>query len=61
MEVQHTLLYRKTVLRPWHHVPYNNTSHISSMLLHLHPPLVIILFCHMNVYSDKMQYTEATE
>jgi len=51
----------KTVLSPWQHVPYNNTSHISSTLLHLRPPLVIMLFCHMNVYSDKMQHTEATE
>jgi len=46
MEVERTLLYRKTVLRPWKHVPYNNTSHISSKLLHLHPPLVIILLSH---------------
>jgi len=60
MEVQRTFLYLKTVLSPWQHVP-RNTSHISSKLLHLHPPLVIMLFCHMNVYSDKMQYAEATE
>jgi hypothetical protein len=61
MEVQCTLLYRKTVLRPWQYVPYNSTSHISSTLLHLHPPLVIKLFCHMNVHSDTKQYTKATE
>jgi hypothetical protein len=56
-----THLCLKTVLRPWQHVPWNNTSHISSNLLHLHSPLVIMLFCHMNVYSDKLQYTEARE